>query len=202
MAQISLSGADRAPDPRPARTRAAILDAIERLGERGDDINVSAIVAEAGLSRSSFYSQFKDLGDVAVQLLSELVEREFSESRPEDVRIVTREDALEDLRDLIAEFSGRRYLYAAVFSSSATINSVWRVSSVITHGIVTRLQWMMPPGLCPVVAGNYFSAGLLAAIVDWLTTDQHLTQDELAEQLMRMLPAWVTHSFQTEGTSE
>ena len=42
----------RAADPRPARTRAAILDAIERLGAKGSDLSVATIVAEAQLSRS------------------------------------------------------------------------------------------------------------------------------------------------------
>lgn len=63
----------RAPDPRPARTRAAIKDAVARLAERpGNDMTVNAITREAGVSRSAFYDQFSDLDALAIDMLAEV----------------------------------------------------------------------------------------------------------------------------------
>jgi AcrR family transcriptional regulator len=60
----------RAADPRPARTRAAIHAAVERLtATAGAEVTVNAIAQEAGVSRTSFYAQFEDLDALAVSML-------------------------------------------------------------------------------------------------------------------------------------
>jgi TetR/AcrR family transcriptional repressor of mexCD-oprJ operon len=46
------------------RNAAGILDALERLGERGAAVNMAAIAAEAGVSRPTLYAHYKTLGDV------------------------------------------------------------------------------------------------------------------------------------------
>ncbi len=65
---------EQAPDSRQViaeRNVEAILDGAERVLRRGDQATISAIAAEASVSRPTVYSHFRDLGT----LLEALVER-------------------------------------------------------------------------------------------------------------------------------
>lgn len=179
----------RAPDPRPARTRAAILNAVERLGSRGDELSVSGVVAEAGLSRSSFYSQFKDLGDIAVQLVrdvdSRLADDAGSVSEPAEA-------ILAQARALLDEFQQRRHLYAAVLGADNPIGGQWEVSSIMAEGIRRNLEGATPADIDAEFASRYIASGYLASIADWLSSENPGPVDKLEVQLRDMLPNWVT----------
>ena len=170
---------ERAPDPRPARTRAAILAAIERLGEQGAELSVSSVVVEASLSRSSFYSQFTDIGDVAVQLLRELYERN---TVPEEPRAA--------MTLLLTEFHARRHLYAVVLGDSATVSSEWEVCEVIAAASLPAIAAAAPPHVQPEFAARFFASGTLACIVAWLRSEHPASIDTIADQLLLMRPSW------------
>ncbi len=181
----------RAPDPRPARTRAAILAAIEQLGSKGSEISVSAVVIEAGLSRSSFYSQFKDMGDVAVQLLRELYER------PEPPQLSPEGDGSSPIEILSAtalllhEMQERRYLYASVLGSSAAISAQWEVCEILAQGVLRSIGGIVPEHIDSMFAARYIASGYLANIVEWLTSENPVSADVLEQQLRELLPGWV-----------
>ncbi len=188
------NGSKRSPDPRPARTRAAILSAIERLGADGADLSIAAIVAEAQLSRSSFYSQFKDLGDVAVQLVREL----YVDLRQKDAELRERGSAEEAARSstamLIHEFYKRRNLYAAVLSGGATASAQWTVCEIMAEGAFQSIGPNVPEGTDPEFAAKYIAAGVLASLIDWINGEVEYTEAELLDQIVRMLPDWVVTS--------
>ena len=171
---------ERAPDPRPARTRAAILAAVERLGEQGAELSVSSVVAEASLSRSSFYSQFNDIGDVAVQLLRELYEQNTVPSDP-----------MAAVKFLLEEFSAHRHLYSAVLGDSATVSAEWEVCEIIAAASLPAIAAVAPSHIQPEFAARYFTSGALACIIPWLRSEQRASIDSFAEQLLELRPSWV-----------
>ncbi len=149
----------RALDPRPARTRAAILNAIQRLGARGAELTIGTVVAEAGLSRSSFYSQFKDLGDVVVQLFQSLQGPVIAVGAENFDRANMPDVALAAYRLITAEIQRHRGLYAAVLSAtttSVTHLQLCRVIAKMTEGPAER---MAPRGIDPKMASLYIAAG-------------------------------------------
>lgn len=63
----SIRGAIRSSsDPRVAATRARLFDAVRSLSIAGRSVTVSNIVAEARLSRATFYTHFSGVDDLAL----------------------------------------------------------------------------------------------------------------------------------------
>lgn len=184
---------ERAPDPRPARTRAAILAAIERLGARDVELNVASIVKEAGLSRSSFYSQFKDVGDVAVQsverLLEELIENDSAlRGRHEgtDLQIT-----LLTIDRFLSEFHARRALFSALFGAGS--GSCQRdACEIMTRISLPAFRRNAPGGVDPEFAARFLAAGTLVSMVEWVLTEKPVPLDEMKQRLFSMMPAWVS----------
>ena len=194
MTEKTRKSATRAPDPRPARTRAAILAAIERLGEQGAELSVSQVVAEAGLSRSSFYSQFKDLGDVAVQLVRELYHRPDAADLDPSGKGSPPDSILSATGVLLAEFENRRPLYAAVLGSSAAVSAQWEVCEIMAQGALRSIGGLVPEHIDPEFAARHIASGYLANIVEWLCSEHPVSTGELESQLREMLPIWVTEA--------
>ena len=184
----------RAVDPRPARTRAEILLAIERLGATGEDLTVAAIVTEAQVSRSSFYAQFRDLDDLAVQVMEEILQ----EIRLVDVSLRSANDALgattTALQMFVSECQRRRGLYAAVLGGNVSGEARRRIHLALSMNVMSAAQYSAPRSVDPVVASSFVAAGTLAVIIDWLLDENPLPAGQLHSQLMGVLPTWVTHS--------
>jgi len=177
----------RAPDPRPARTRAAILAAIERLGREDKELSVSQVVSEASLSRSSFYSQFTDIGNVAVQLI-----REFYEQSSHASELTAQPNNLAEATSaLLAEFNSKRYLYATVLGSSAAVSAEWEVCEIIANEWTPIIATQAPSHVSPEFAAVHLASGHLACIVTWLRSETPASFEEIETQLHDMLPAWV-----------
>lgn len=176
----------RAPDPRPARTRAAIISAIERLSERGEELSVSLVVAEAGLSRSSFYSQFNDIGDVAVQLLRE----HYAHTTAAEIHDPATVNFAAATAFLLTEFDRRRYLYAAVLGSSADVTAEWEARQIIAQAWLPIIIAKAPPQLQPGFAAEYIASGHLASVIAWLRSEHPAPQAEVEAQLIGLLPGW------------
>lgn len=66
------SSSDRAPDPRPARTKAAIFAAARDLTSTDGDVTVNALAKRAGVSRAAFYSHFSGLDDLMGAMLQQM----------------------------------------------------------------------------------------------------------------------------------
>lgn len=188
---MSPKSATRAPDPRPARTRAAIIEAIERLGEQDKDISVSLVVAEAGLSRSSFYSQFNDLGDVAIQLIQQL----YDDPVPELIGHLDPGAPLEArfnaTRALLDEFRKRRGLYTAVLGSSATVTAQREVCEILARSVMRDISPLVPAHINAEVAARFIAAGYLVNIIEWLGSDQPDPIETITAELIALLPPWV-----------
>src|SRR4051812_33792351 len=78
------------PDHRRAtaeRNAGAILDAVERLLNRGEPLNILALAKESGLSRPTVYAHYKTIGAAVEAAVERTVERSteaFAAARPEE----------------------------------------------------------------------------------------------------------------------
>ena len=68
------STSDRAPDPRPARTKAAIFAAARALTAGDGEVTVNALAKRAGVSRAAFYSHFSGLDDLMGAMLQQMLD--------------------------------------------------------------------------------------------------------------------------------
>jgi AcrR family transcriptional regulator len=79
------SSSERAPDPRPARTRAAIFAAARELSAADGEVTVNALAKRAGVSRAAFYSHFTGLDDLMGAMLQQMFDAAWERGRTHGV---------------------------------------------------------------------------------------------------------------------
>jgi AcrR family transcriptional regulator len=187
----------RMTDPRPARTRAAIVLAVEQLAaDPSTDISVNAIARAAGVSRSAFYSQFADLDELAVSMLVDA----FREIGLDDLGARAQPDA--DLRDL-AVASNRRLL-AHIGSRCAFYRASldWRLSGRVHESVVAAyaqqvadsmaaLGGSVPSHVDREDAARFIAGGAIAMITSWLRDEAPDGQEAMVGRLLAVMPDWL-----------
>jgi AcrR family transcriptional regulator len=181
----------RAQDPRPARTRFAILRAVEALSARGDEITVSNVVAESGVSRSTFYTQYRDLDALAVSILTDV----FAEIEALDLELRKTLDPIATARattaELVAEFARRRALYAGALSSRTTSDVHRAVQRAFAEQALDTMRATVPEHLDPRIAADYLAGGSIAVLSAWLLSDGPASAEHVQQQLLALLPPWL-----------
>ena len=190
---------ERATDPRPARTRAAIMAAVPRLiadPAASGEISVNAIARAAGVSRSAFYAQFSDLDELAVALLVDA----FRDIGLDDVdarhdpRADARTLARESSRRLVAHIDERRTFYRASLD--------WRLSGRVHESVVHAyaqqvlatiavLDGGAPPDVVPEDAARFIAGGAIAMLTAWLRDEAPGGRDTMADRLVAVMPNWL-----------
>lgn len=184
--------AARAVDPRPARTRAMILDAVERLGSQGRELTVASVVEEAELSRSSFYTQFRDLGDIAVQLFEELHE----DIVPNDAKLrestTGRYAARTALTVITEELKLRRYLYAAALGAVHSARATHRIAQIMVQGVLPAVRRTAPKHIDAEQTAVFIAGATLSSLIFWLQERPERSASEVREEIIELLPTWLT----------
>jgi 8-hydroxy-5-deazaflavin:NADPH oxidoreductase len=199
------AGEGRSADPRPARTRAAILAAVERLtGVAADQVTVAAIARDAGVSRSAFYTQFSGLEELLSVLLTEAAQRIGPEaltpgaskgfgSRRSMVRT--------SLFRLVAHVDARATFYTAALgwkmswgvhdaAQTAYAEQVRRLISAVRESAPADPP--LPPSAATDQAATFVAGGLLTAVTAWLRAGRATPRETLVDQLLELLPGWLT----------
>lgn len=176
-------------DPRAARTRQIILDAVSRLTAAGfREISVSDVVREAGVSRSSFYTHFANLDEVAVGML----DRDFWSSGPTIGTGTGASIAREAYTALAGHLTGHQVLFSSVLdlplASRAYDEAIGAYADRIVEAIVARA--VVPADISPDAAATYVAGGARTLISAWMRGSVPISDDELVEQLVALLPAW------------
>jgi AcrR family transcriptional regulator len=190
---------ERATDPRPARTRAAIVGAVSEViadpAARGE-ISVNAIARAAGVSRSAFYAQFSDLDELAVALLVDAfrdIGLDDVDARREpgaDARTLAQESS----RRLVAHIDERRAFYRASLD--------WRLSGRVHESVVDAyaqqvlatmavLDAGVPPDVVPEDAARFIAGGAIAVLTAWLRDEAPGGRDAMADRLVAVMPDWL-----------
>ncbi len=192
----------RAADPRPARTRAAIIAATEHLVAKDHtaEVSVNAVVRAAGVSRSAFYAQFSDLDELAVAMLVDA----FREIGLDDLR--GRAAAAGDDRRRLALASNRRlveHLAARYPFYRASLD--WRLSGRVHETVVAAyadqvastmeaLGDRVPAGLDRSDTARFIAGGAVALLTTWLRADAPAQQERIVVRLLAVMPDWLVGS--------
>lgn len=190
----------RAIDPRPARTRAAIYRAVERLTtDIEGEVSVNAIVRAAGVSRSAFYAQFADLDGLAVAMLVD----SFRDIGADDVdarrsgSVGLRGLARSSNTRLVAHVAARRRFYRASLD--------WRLTSQVHETVVSAyadqvaetmraLGARMPDHVDRDDTARFVAGGAVAMLTAWLRSAEPCPQDRLVSRLLAVMPDWLVGS--------
>ncbi|WP_125105695.1 TetR/AcrR family transcriptional regulator [Gulosibacter massiliensis] len=186
----------RAPDPRPARTRAAIKYAVGRLAERpGTDMTVNAITREAGVSRSAFYDQFSDLDALAIDMLAEVF-RTYSTADTAALRagtpsVVAATTALECLVDYLDEH--RTFFVSSLEwrTSSRVPESVNEALAASYRDVFDAMGDAVPASINRDDAALFLAGGSITLIAAWMRTSSPAPKRELVERIIAQQPGWL-----------
>lgn len=177
-------------DPRVARTRAGLLDAVRRLAEAEEELSVSSIARAAGVSRASFYSHYASLTDLASSLRRDA----FSsighlygvdpQSAPDAMRL--------SQERLVRHFADNRALYLAVaalpVSRESYLADVRAMAAIIEDEL--RDNPRRPPALQVAASARYIAGAAYGLLDAWISGELDLTEPEMVEHLLQLLPPW------------
>ncbi|MGW8482786.1 TetR/AcrR family transcriptional regulator [Microbacterium sp. NPDC055903] len=196
-------GLQESADPRADRTRRRLFDAAQVLSAKDADVSVSALVREAGVSRSAFYTHFADLGELALRMLEpafvEIAETAAA-ARDEDPH-----RAMREAQDrLAAHVHADRALYRAAFLlPGGTL--LERIREAMIAPIAAHIDAVRPPtGLRAELAARYVAGAATTVLADWVTGRIEASPAEIADHLYVLMPTWMHEptSEPSESTAE
>lgn len=193
----------RAPDPRPARTKAAIFAAARDLTAADGEVTVNALAQRAGISRAAFYSHFGGLDDLMAAMLGQM----FKAQEARGVELAADGRSTQEMVQ-----AGAASMVDYVVSHHAFLRGAldWKFSHrtyLILVGTVSKLHVValkrlggeVPAHLDIQRTARFFAGGVLDVLIQWLVeTEQDAREgaevDErgLTESLLRLLPSWYT----------
>ncbi|WP_185173860.1 TetR/AcrR family transcriptional regulator [Rothia nasimurium] len=190
----------RAADPRPARSRAALIDAAtEALGTSDpSNLSITTLVKTAGVSRPTFYQHFTDMHELIHAAALTKISAAFDELLPADptasVAVFTSEVSTNLLKQLQVDAD----FYRNVLAISGNSSLVAELIDFLSHRFLSR------PAVAerfitknPDLTSDYtqfVAAGVAWLAVRWLATDftgEH-TAEATGERLAQMMRAAIS----------
>lgn len=190
----------RAADPRPARSRAALIDAAtEALGTSDPgNLSITTLVKTAGVSRPTFYQHFTDVHELIHTAALTKLSAAFDTLLPADptasVAVFTSEVSTNLLKQLQVDAD----FYRNVLAISGNSSLVAELIDFLSHRFLSR------PAVAerfttknPDFTSNYaqfVAAGVAWLAVRWLATDftgEH-TAEATGERLAQMMRAAIS----------
>jgi AcrR family transcriptional regulator len=186
------SSAEAPADPRAARTRQGILAAVARLHSADSgDISVSDIVREAKISRSSFYAHFSSLDDLAVALLRQEL-ASVAAPNPDEPDSAT--SLRESYTRLVQHFAQRESLYSHALGLPLSRRAFDEVIAAYAEQVLASFD--APTSKASAIrarlAATYVAGGTVSLLSAWVADHHDISEDELVDQLIDLLPPWLT----------
>ncbi len=182
--------ASRREDPRPQRTRQALIDAAIRLSQSGSPLSVTAVAREAGVSRAGFYVHYSGLDELAISASRDAVGHIVDAYSGDGHR--TTEDVYEGYRAWVTHISEFRPLYRAV--SELTTRSDVQAANIrlLAAGFERSIAGhpRAPHDLDREAIALYVASGAFALTTAWLWDEIALTEEDLVQHLVRLVPGW------------
>jgi AcrR family transcriptional regulator len=185
----------KAVDPRPARTRAAIYAAVAELTrEPGQDISVNAIIHASGVSRSGFYAHFTGLDDLVVAMLSDAY-RDIAATYSDASTTDPAQAARHSTEQLVA-FISERHAFLRM-SLDWPVGS--RAHEVIiqayadgVHDAIDARGDAAPAGVNIDDLAVFIAGGVVAVLTRWIREeDETVPQSAIVDRLLAVMPDWL-----------
>ena len=190
----------RAADPRPARTRAALIEAATEALSTIDpgNLSITLLVKAAGVSRPTFYQHFSDLHELVHAAALSKLSAAFDSLLPADpaasLAVFTSEVSINLLKQLQADAA----FYRRVLAFSGNSSLVAELIGFLSHRFLSRPAvaerfTTKTPQLTSEYA-QFVAAGVAWMAVRWLATDftgEH-TAEATGERLAQMLQAAIS----------
>lgn len=197
------STSERAQDPRPARTRAAIFAAARDLTAADGEVTVNALAQRAGVSRAAFYSHFSGLDALMAAMLSQMFDssRERGLAYAQDGRTI--HDAVRFGFGMLAAYVELHHTFlrgALDWKFSHRTYTILVDTMTELHGqAMQRLGDEVPVHLRTEDACRTIVGGCLTLVVHWLVASEQRAQDgdppdatDLLDSILTTAPAWYT----------
>ena len=193
---------ERAPDPRPQRTRAAIFAAAQEMGAEDTDVTVNALAQRAGVSRAAFYSHFSSLDDVMCGIIEQMVEQVMEEGPEVPEGFTAHQLVCSEIYamcDYVAEHRAvLRGMLTWKISHRAYGSMVDMFAKLFKYGY-RLLDSCFPENLPRNETARFHGGGVAEMLVAWLRKSEReaergrtLSSAVLAESVIRVLPTWYT----------
>lgn len=184
-------------DPRAERTRQTIFDAVATiLAGRPERVSVGDIVRVAGISRSSFYAHFSSLDELTaayLRLQFAGLAAPTATIRSAGASFQGVERAREAYRRLVSQLLEDAPLYSSVLelpvARSAFDDLVGEHADQLIGSLLERVE--VPAGIPTGLVSAYVAGGTLSLVDGWRRGRIDVSDDELVEALVALLPAWL-----------
>lgn len=179
-------------DPRVPRTRQKILAAVEKLVACGAPVSVSAIVREAGVSKTTFYSHFSGFDELALQIAQQAYTPLGDLTTPAEDDHTHAEVVRRAHSDLIRHYVEHRDFYAVALALPLSRE----VHTRVVRAVVALIEPLIednphrPAAVLPRPAASFIASAVVGFLDEWLEGDFDASEEELLEHLLALLPAW------------
>lgn len=198
-----MSSPTRAPDPRPARTRAAIYTAARELSSADGEVTVNALTRRAGISRAAFYSHFSGLDELIGQMLHDMFQTVWEEGAAMHRGVASPHERVRSSTAVVVAYveQHRAFLLGALDwkFSHRTFLALLEMVSVRHRHAFDALGEDLPAEVDRSVASDAFAGSQLSLIIRWLDRSEHVVADggepdaaALLESTLRCWPTWYT----------
>ncbi|WP_299304253.1 TetR/AcrR family transcriptional regulator [uncultured Brachybacterium sp.] len=197
------STSDRAPDPRPARTRAAIFSAARDLTSMDGEVTVNALAKRAGVSRAAFYSHFSGLDELMGAMFQQMFDAAWARGRAFAVEKQNQQDAVQFGFGMFVAYVERHHAFlrgALDWKFSHRTYMILVDKMTMLHGeAFGYLGDQVPERLRTESTGRSIAGSELALAAQWLVeTEQQaaegapLDATSLLEKILTFAPSWYT----------
>lgn len=183
-----------------AHTRAHLRRAYLDLLETGAARSASDVADRAGVNRSSFYTHFRSVGELAIDALREELEPAHDENlrRLEAGGAVAADESNRHVIRRILDLATAGHGALSTLLSGDRAFGEWAFGRILNGYVQDYLEVI--PTFDSVtadrraVAGEYLGHALSAVICSWLRGDLPVHRDELEALLAGLVPDWVMNA--------
>lgn len=177
---------------RTTRTRTMLAEALRTALRAGREPSVEALCDDAGIARSTFYTHFASLDELALELLSDLFEQitDADAARRIEARLPAAELTKLGVAAIVRAITEQRELLVWAFRASPAVSESLR--GYLAEGIQTVVRVARPQASEVFVEASsmYMSAGFLHVTVPWYEANGDI--EELTEMIDELVPAWLS----------
>ncbi|MFV0405641.1 MAG: TetR/AcrR family transcriptional regulator [Propioniciclava sp.] len=177
-------------DLRVLRTRAKLVEAFRGLLDSapGEGVTVTAVVRAAGVSRSSFYAHFSDVGDLAGTALTEVNEAIVTLARGEVQQGRSRTQVNRQAGLVMARYlAERKETFGPLLIGGGRFAD--SLAASLAGQMLETLRTRERLHANPEVTAHYMAGGFVQVIAWWLAADCQLGVEDLADALISIAPA-------------